>query len=65
MRAEITLEEFRLCAAQTGLRLTEEDIVLLHQGYLGMQRLMARIPADPAPQAEPAHVFRPLAGRRR
>jgi hypothetical protein len=65
MKDEISLEEFRLRAAQTGLMLTEEDIVLLHRGYLGMQRLMTRIPSDLASQAEAAHVFKPLSGRGR
>jgi hypothetical protein len=58
---EISLDEFRVRAAHTGLKLTEEDIVVLHEGYLGMLRLMARIPADFATEAEAAHVFRPLA----
>jgi len=58
---DISLDEFRIRAAHTGLKLTEEDIVLLHEGYLGMLRLMARIPADLASEAEAAHVFKPLA----
>jgi hypothetical protein len=65
MTQEISLEEFRLRAVQTGLTLTEEDIVLLHQGYVGMQRLMARIPSDLASEAEAAHPFKPLPGRGR
>ena len=59
---QISLDEFRVRARHTGLRLTEEDIAVLHQGYLGMRRLMARIPADLASEAEAASIFRPLAG---
>jgi hypothetical protein len=59
---EISLDEFRARAAQTGLRFTEEDIVMLHQGHLGMLRLMARIPSDLASEAEAAHVFKPFTG---
>jgi hypothetical protein len=58
----MSLDEFRVRAAHTGLRLTEEDIAILHQGYLGMLRLMTRIPADLASEAEAAHAFAPLAG---
>jgi hypothetical protein len=62
---EISLDEFRVRAAHTGLKLTEEDVVVLHQGYLGMLRLMARIPSDLASEAEAAHAFKPLGGPRR
>jgi hypothetical protein len=61
-KPEMSLDEFRVRAAHTGLRLTDEDVVLLHQGYLGMLRLMARIPTDLAAEAEPAHVFAALPG---
>jgi hypothetical protein len=55
---EISLHEFRLRAAHTGMTLTEEDIVLLHKGYVGLMRLMERFPKDSAPEAESAHVFK-------
>ena len=61
----VSLEEFRLRAAHTGLALTEDDIVELHKGYLGMLKLMERIPSDFAWEAEPAHLFVPIGGAAR
>lgn len=53
-----TLEEFRARAALTGLTLTEEDIGHLHKGYVGLLKLMERIPERFAWAAEPSHTFR-------
>ncbi|MBM3647532.1 MAG: hypothetical protein FJX11_07055 [Alphaproteobacteria bacterium] len=53
-----SLEEFRTRAAHSGLPLTDEDIRHLHQGYLGLLQLMARIPDRWDWAAEPPHVFR-------
>ncbi len=53
-----TLEEFRARAALSGLPLTDEDIELLHKGYVGLLKLMDRIPTSWAWAAEPPHVFR-------
>jgi hypothetical protein len=53
-----TLEEFRARAAFTGLPLTTEDIEHLHKGYVGLLKLMERIPSQWAWAAEPPHVFR-------
>jgi hypothetical protein len=53
-----TLEEFRAHAALTGLPLTTEDIEHLHKGYVGLLKLMERIPSQWAWAAEPPHVFR-------
>lgn len=64
-KSDITLDEFRAWAGRTGLALTEEDIVELHKGYLGMMQLAARIPQEWAWEAEAAHVFAPLAGAKR
>ena len=64
-RSDITLAEFRAWAGVIGLSLTEEDIVELHKGYLGMMQLAARIPQEWAWEAEAAHVFTPLRGDRR
>jgi hypothetical protein len=64
-KPDITLDEFRAWAGVVGLSLTEEDIVELHKGYLGMMKLAARIPAEWAWEAEAAHVFVPLGGDRR
>jgi hypothetical protein len=64
-KPEISLDDFRVRAAHAGLKLTDEDIALLHPGYLGMLRLMARIPSNFAPEAEAGHVFKPLAGLKR
>jgi len=61
----VSLEEFRVRAAHTGLTLTEEDIVELHKGYLGMLRLMERFPTDWAGEAEASHVFLPIKGASR
>ena len=60
--SDISLDEFRVWAGRTGLTLTEEDIVELHKGYLGMMQLAARIPQEWAWEAEAAHVFAPLSG---
>jgi hypothetical protein len=64
-RSDITLDEFRVWAGRVGLALTEEDIVELHKGYLGMMQLAARIPQEWVWEAEAAHVFAPLPGVRR
>lgn len=64
-KSDITLDEFRAWAGLMGLRLTDEDIVELHKGYLGMMQLAARIPREWAWEAEAAHVFAPLGGDRR
>ena len=56
----ISLEEFRVRAAQTGLPLTEADLRALHEGYVGLRQLMARLPDDWALAAEPPAAFRPL-----
>jgi hypothetical protein len=53
-----TLEEFRARAASSGLPLTPEDIEELHKGYVGLLRLMTRIPKQWAWAAEPPQVFR-------
>jgi hypothetical protein len=53
-----TLDEFRARAALSGLPLAPEDIEELHKGYVGLLRLMARIPKQWAWAAEPPHVFR-------
>ena len=62
---DISLDAFRALAAHTGMTLTDEDIVLLHQGYAGLLKLMERIPADWASEAEAAHIFTPLGGNAR
>jgi hypothetical protein len=64
-KADISLDEFRVWAGHTGLAVTEEDIVELHKGYLGMMQLARRIPQEWAWEAEAAHVFAPLPGTRR
>ena len=64
-KPDISLAEFRAWAGRTGLALTEEDIVELHKGYLGMMQLAARIPQEWAWEAEAAHVFAPLSGPKR
>ncbi len=58
IKAPPTLEEFRARAALTGLTLTAEDIEHLHKGYVGLLKMMERIPARFAWAAEPPHVFR-------
>ena len=58
----VSLEEFRLRAAHTGLTLTEQDIAELHKGYLGMLKLMERFPSAWAAEAEPAHIFVTVGG---
>jgi hypothetical protein len=61
-KTTISLDDFRVRAAHTGMTLTEEDIVPLHKGFLGMLELMERIPADWVSEAEPSQIFRPLVG---
>ena len=56
--ATTTLDDFRLRAQATGLPLTEQDIVALHAGYVGLLALMERIPQRWSWAAEPPHVFR-------
>ncbi|WP_395713351.1 hypothetical protein [Reyranella sp.] len=64
-KSDITLDEFRAWAGVVGLSLTEDDIIELHKGYLGMMQLAARVPQEWAWEAESAHVFAPLPGARR
>jgi hypothetical protein len=57
-KAPPTLEEFSARAALTGLKLTPDDIQHLHKGYVGLLRMMERIPSHWAWAAEPPHIFR-------
>jgi hypothetical protein len=57
-KAPPTIEVFSARAALTGLSLTAEDIEHLHKGYVGLLKLMERIPTHWAWAAEPPHVFR-------
>lgn len=57
MKQDVTLEAFRAIAAQAGLTLDEDEMVRMHEGYLGMQTLLARLPAAPSMEDEPSLVF--------
>ena len=57
MAGEVTLEAFRQIAAQAGLVLDEDEMARMHEGYLGMQTLLARLPTAPDMADEPALVF--------
>jgi hypothetical protein len=57
-KAPPTLEEFRARAELSGLPLTTEDVEHLHKGYVGLLKLMERVPSHWAWAAEPPHVFR-------
>ena len=53
-----TIEEFKVRAAATGLKLTPEDIEHLHAGYVGLLGLMERMPTRFAWEAELPLIFR-------
>ncbi|MFN4089709.1 MAG: hypothetical protein ACK4QW_11795 [Alphaproteobacteria bacterium] len=57
MADEMTLEAFAQIAKQAGLTLDEAETVRMHEGYLGLQTPLARLPAAPAMADEPAVVF--------
>ena len=56
----LSLEAFRLRARHLGLKLSDADIEELHKGYVGLRKMMQRIPSEWAAEAEPAHVFLPI-----
>ena len=57
MADEVTLDAFALIAKQAGLALDEAETVRMHEGYLGLRTLLARLPAAPPMADEPAVVF--------
>lgn len=57
MTDEPTLDKFRAIAAQAGLALDEAEMARMHEGYLGLQTLLARLPSKPAMTDEPAVVY--------
>lgn len=54
---DVSLDAFRAIAARAGLSLDEDEVVRMHEGYLGLRTLLARLPAEPAMTDEPALVF--------
>lgn len=56
----LSLEAFRIRARHLGLTLSDTDIAELHKGYVGLRKMMQRIPSEWAAEAEPAHVFLPI-----
>jgi hypothetical protein len=56
----LSLEAFRLRAKHLGLTLSDADLTELHKGYVGLRKMMQRIPDEWAAEAEPAHVFLPI-----
>jgi len=63
MSEDVTLETFRAIAAQAGLTLDEDETVRMHEGYLGLQTLLARLPGTPDMADEPSLVFLPSGTR--
>ena len=63
MSEDVTLEAFRAIAAQAGLALDEAETVRMHEGYVGLQTLLARLPGTPDMADEPSHVFLPSGTR--
>ncbi len=57
MTDQPTLDAFRAIALQAGLTLDEAETVRMHEGYLGLQTLLARLPSSPAMADEPAVVY--------
>jgi hypothetical protein len=53
-----TLEEFSVQAKLTGLKLSEEDVALLHEAYVALHAQMSRIPDLWAWAPEPPYIFR-------
>lgn len=56
-KTEITAEAFEQLAEAAGLTLDEAEKVRMHEGYIGLQTLLARLPDDPDMADEPAAVF--------
>ena len=59
----LSVEEFRVRAAQAGLVLEEREVDAMYEGYLGLQGLLARLPQGSAFADEPASVFMASATR--
>lgn len=57
------LATFRAIAAAHGLRLGEEELARMREGYVGILRMRARLPADLPMADEPAAVFLPAGAR--
>ncbi len=56
----LSLEAFKMRAKHLGLTLSDADAGELHKGYIGLLKLMERIPKDCAVEAEAAHIFLPI-----
>jgi len=56
MSEAISAEAFAALAAGAGMRLDQDELALLREGYIGLQALLARLPADPPLPDEPAFV---------
>lgn len=51
--------EFALLARRSGVRLSDDDIAVLHEGYGWFERLVADLDRPVDARAEPALVFAP------
>jgi hypothetical protein len=54
--SDIGLEAFAAIAAAAGLVLDAAEQARLHEGYKGLQTLLARLPQGPAMEDEPAVI---------
>jgi hypothetical protein len=59
---KLTLEEFGVLAAQTGLPLSDAQKATLHAIYPVLQELIARAAAAQPREAEPSVIFVPEQG---
>lgn len=62
MEPRIDEEEFALLARRSGVRLSDDDIAVLYEGYGWFERLVADLDRPVDARAEPALVFMPEIG---
>ena len=54
----IDVEAFSVLAARRGLTIENEDMLhRLYEGYCSLQVLLAKVPAEPDPNTDPALLF--------
>lgn len=55
--AMISLEDFSAIAGAAGVRIEPHELMVMREGYLGLQGMLARLPQAPDFFDEPAVVF--------
>ena len=56
---ELSVEAFAGIAKRAGVRIDQDDLAIMRDGYIGLQAMLARLPKAPDFFDEPAVVFVP------